>query len=105
MKTTLTLMLCALGLFLGTGVTHAQTQVLPNGAGGYNVYGSGGTTQVLPNGAGGYNTYGSNGMTQILPMVLVVSIPMVRTVRRRSYRMVRVGLMFMGADERLTIVC
>ncbi len=34
MKITLTLMLCALGVFLGIGVTHAQTQVLPNGAGG-----------------------------------------------------------------------
>ena len=39
MKTTLTLMLCALGVFLGIGVTHAQTQVLPNGAGGFNIYG------------------------------------------------------------------
>ena len=37
MKTTLALVLCALGIFLGIGVTHAQTQVLPNGAGGYNV--------------------------------------------------------------------
>ena len=39
MKSTLTLMLCALGVFLGLGVTHAQTLVLPNGAGGFNVYG------------------------------------------------------------------
>jgi hypothetical protein len=66
MKTTLTLMMCALGIFHGIGAVHAQTQVLPNGAGGYNVYGPQGMTQVLPNGAGGFNVYGSNGMTQIL---------------------------------------
>jgi hypothetical protein len=58
MKSTLTEMLCAFGVFSGIGVTHAQTQVLPNGAGGYNVYGPQGTTQVLPNGAGGFNVYG-----------------------------------------------
>ena len=39
MKTTLALMMWALGIFLGIGVTHAQTQVLPNSAGGFNVYG------------------------------------------------------------------
>jgi hypothetical protein len=39
MKTTLTLMMCALGVFFGIGLTHAQTQVLPNGAGGFNIYG------------------------------------------------------------------
>ena len=43
----------------------AQTQVIPNGLGGYNVYGPQGTTQVIPNGVGGYNTYGPNGTTQI----------------------------------------
>lgn len=66
MKTTLTLVLCALGIFLSFGEVHAQTQVLPNGAGGYNSYGSNGTTQILPNGAGGFNTYGSDGSSQIL---------------------------------------
>jgi hypothetical protein len=66
MKMTLTLMMCALGIFHGIGAVHAQTQVLPNGAGGYNVYGPQGMTHVLPNGAGGYNVYGSNGTAQIL---------------------------------------
>jgi len=39
MKTTLALMVSALGIFLGIGVTHAQTQILSNGAGGFNIYG------------------------------------------------------------------
>jgi hypothetical protein len=38
MKTILALVMYALGAFLSTGATHAQTQVLPNGAGGFNVY-------------------------------------------------------------------
>lgn len=58
MKTTLAIVLCALGIFLGIGVTHAQTQVLPNGAGGFNTFGSDGSLQILSNGAGGFNVYG-----------------------------------------------
>lgn len=66
METTLSLVLCVCGISDGIVVTHAQTQVLPNGTGGYNVYGPQGTTQVLPNGTGGCNVYGSNGTTQAL---------------------------------------
>ena len=66
MKTTLSLVFCVCGISHGIGVTHAQTQVLPNGTGGYNSYSSNGIKQILPNGAGGFNTYGSDGSTQIL---------------------------------------
>ena len=58
MKKTLAIVMCALGLFHAIDVAHAQTQVLPNGAGGYNTYGSDGSSQILPNGAGGFNIYG-----------------------------------------------
>lgn len=37
----------------------AQTMVVPNGAGGYNVYGGQkGPVLITPNGADGYNVYG-----------------------------------------------
>lgn len=48
------------------GNAKAQVQVLPNGNGGYNVYGNPNTQQILPNGNGGFNTYGQ-APSQILP--------------------------------------
>jgi hypothetical protein len=35
-----------------------MTQILPNGAGGFNTFGSDGTSQILSNGAGGFNIFG-----------------------------------------------
>lgn len=59
--------LLALGL---NGVARAQnTQIMPNGIGGYNVYTPGApTTQVMPNGIGGYNEYTPGApTTQVMP--------------------------------------
>jgi hypothetical protein len=39
-------------------VAYAQTQVMPNGVDGYNVYSPNGTSQVTPSGVGGCNIYG-----------------------------------------------
>ena len=65
MKKLAVFVLAVWSLALCDRLAMAQTQVRPNGVGGYNVYGPQGTTQVIPNGVGGYNTYGPNGTTQI----------------------------------------
>jgi hypothetical protein len=67
MKKLAVFVLAVWSLALCDRLAIAQTQVIPNGVGGYNSYGPNGTTQIQSNGVGGYNVYGPSGSTQVIP--------------------------------------